>query len=529
MLYQKILDKQRTSQQSLHTKTTIFKKAWYTIAITCFLLVSMYGMYHIEYLQQDIPLPFYTNNITHADTIWTILNAQWYFEIITKDGKKIISDNIASQDIINLDEQSYLDITISESIHAQVVWPATFSVERLEPNEAGKSIYNIHMIKWDFVAIKSLTNQNIQDLIQVTTAEWVVVSQNDTPSELDNDTDFIVMQKNNNPVVVNKWKNALNVASKKQNSQTTLQDKHIATVDTQQDTVNVRSLSPWMELGIQDSEKSANTDNTKSILDEVASIIKEHEFTSQTTGTLWSWEVTWSWIDIWGSPFSWTNGSWIFSAWSTLGWLFGEEQNIINDWQNQPTWENITPVFSSTMDTWTLISNENNPNTWSKLTANDTTKTIPQTETTTIWNKRVLTEDQLYSLEQNIHGTFVMNDIQNIVKYSLLWKKQQYAISRTNLMSRVHRIYGILEYNNPNNGNDIASIIHSVDILHAILEKRYIVPYSTLHNLKAIKERLVVVQDLPVGSLPEETYENSSFEKLIQEATIQTTPTMIFK
>jgi len=41
-----------------------------------------------------------------------------------------------------------------------------------------------------------------------------------------------------------------------------------------------------MELGIQDSEKSANTDNTKSILDEVASIIKEHEFTSQTTGTL---------------------------------------------------------------------------------------------------------------------------------------------------------------------------------------------------------------------------------------------------
>lgn len=474
LLYQKILQKQEKRNKWLLFRRGVRKTVSVTATIIGAVFITLYATFldtrTIRNGGYSI-LPF-TQFSTQATTIGTIINAQGYFEIFT-NGKKTITDQISDNDIIKIDKDSLLDIRISETIKAQVVGPATFSIHFIWTT-SGTNNFRINLIEGSYVAIHGLATNKMKDTVEVAMPEGVLIKQEDesptaTKEEKKQTPDFIVTKRDKKPVVVNKGNTKLRVQQNDTKNEPGLfsevWNNSIAMVNTENNTVSVEKM-------------------------------KEKE---QATGT----ENEMAWRDI-INPET----------------LFGEVEWIINETLAFPLAREGVEIVQKTEDI-TISFQE----WWS----NEQTTGEKEDSFPLVNGKYVLSEEQLYKLEQWLYGTFVQNDLKNIFIYHILGKESEATIARANLSRRIARLYNAIGITTPYPNNDFASLKKSVDVLERILTKNYIVPDAIIKNMQATQEWISSIQKYEFWKAAWSQEEAPSFESIAQEIWFEETESMEFR
>lgn len=287
LLFQKILYQHQHKKENKLRRFSYFSKIYSWVWLAMLLLVFVYIWF---YKYSDVNYNFDNQKsqyMAQADNIWTIINAVWYFEI-TNGGRRIITDKIADQDIITLEEWSIMDIHISDSIYSQIKWPAKILVQFVGMVDGVRN-YRLNMISGDYISIHWIVSDMNSDNVEVVTSDWTIIKQkglNSNTNKEKNQTDFVLMKKNNKPIVLNKWNTNLELSNNKNNVKNEIKNESFAIIS--ENTIKIVDTQSW-SIDQYSWSLSSNPDDL--LVMEITKIMND-DSTGQVA-TWWSVGNTW--------------------------------------------------------------------------------------------------------------------------------------------------------------------------------------------------------------------------------------------
>ena len=495
-----IFAKNKQRSHGILNRRFSFSVRFLTSLVLCIFILS-YAIFYYQYTDNQKNLGI-LSDITRAQDVWTITNAQWYFEITNNQGRKIITDTLSNNDRISLDTNSYLSFNINDSLQATIAGPANFSLKH-NNKLIDKENYHISLLKWDYLALQWKKNKTTNPLSIDINQSLSITSNNASTTSL------IYGRQNNTTVIINKWNNLIITDNKNKDEEHLLKRNAIIifnnwlTTTQKIQSENTSQLSNHFEY--------IELLSPEYIFTEISTIIESLDNNTSTT-----------WKDIQKT----TQNNNTSSSSQTSKSM---NTNTISQIEQQPSksssYQKEQDIDTMETQTW------NSHNTGSTTDfSNNNRKLVPQIHTNNIWDQRILTEDKLYKLEQNLIKSFVMKDIKTLIKYRIIkgnW--QWYTIAIANLMSRIHRIYNIFDYNTPHQNTSLKAISRNLDIIILLLQKKFIIPSQIKHNLTAIEQWIKTIEELPQWLYSQDELENLSFEELIKKLDINITSSMKIK
>lgn len=278
-IYQEFISK-RDSKSFYPQRQAFFIKSFAYTFIFLFLLLWFYWTYIFDWkfiINRDWFFIQRSNGTksVQADYIAKIIefNGDFY---IWHNGKYYQSSYISQWDIVTLNNWSELVFHIDQWTEAKVIWPAKFTINKQDDN------YKLNLIYWDFIELKSLQQQEPQN-IEISTQN-IVIKQSQNKQAIDfqlskdwqntllknNWPQLTITQKNKQDQSIQKELNPDKILSITENDISIIEDKKLTQAIIQKNFTQTLSFNnSQVESGIDDlqqllqKEYSSQEDQTK--------------------------------------------------------------------------------------------------------------------------------------------------------------------------------------------------------------------------------------------------------------------------
>jgi len=482
LLFQRIINQNSHKKENKLKRFSYFSKIYASVWLVMMTFVFVY-IWFFKYSEINYKSNQKEQHIAQADNIWTIINAVWYFEI-TNGWRRVITDKIADQDIITLETWSIMDIHISNSIYSQIKWPAKVLVQYVWKTNWINN-YRLNMIQWDYLSIHGVVSDMSNDNIEIVTSDWTIIrekqkSTNENKEEK-SQTDFVFIKKDNKPIIMNKWNTKLELTNKKNNSKSEIKNESFAIINENDIKIIEKNEK---DIWQNNDEKNNNTNNDLLVLE-----IKQIMWIEDTNPIE---NLTWN---------------------NTSGY------NITWDYF---TWQNITWNNNLNNNSWNLISK----NTIKNIQKTENTQKAENTENTeNIYQKDI----DLEEIKKNLYWSFLLYDIDNMVRYYLLWQESSYNISIWNFSNRIDRISKILWISTDYEKN-INWLILQIDKI-ILVSKKIELDITSLSNLIKTKNWLKKISWYEFGQFSNILEQNKepTLEDILEFWDIKVTKSMKIK
>lgn len=142
--------------------------------------------------------------------------------------------------------------------------------------------------------------------------------------------------------------------------------------------------------------------------------------------------------------------------------------------------------------------------------------------------KSVLSEDSMTKLKDTLYSSFVMSDIQNLVKYYLIWDKSSFDISYKNLSNRIYKVYDLFWLTIDSQLTDIKNQLWEwwLDELYLIndqliakIQKWYYIPTQYTQKLNVIMAWIVLLKSKQFWEFSWE--QNIEFDEILNRLNVK--------
>lgn len=313
-LYQKFLYK-KTAQSPVKRFSFVHAKAFVYSMIVAFLVIGTYGTYFFTNTST------FTSNLVQADYIAKVMSFNGSFSI-EHAGSLSQTKDISNGDTIILDKSAEIVFEINSGTKSKIIWPAKLTIQKVSEDTTK---YKLNLIYGDYIQMEGtrvpqnvelaiddilikqadktqpmnfqFVNEGKGHIIKNNGASLVVTKNGDTTKTQIKSNQILAIQKSD-ITLFQDWKDFSKAMQKGEVSQTfavnTTTVKTSVIDDHSGNKTEDNALS-FMALLAPEAEKNTIEDNTDTISQDIASVIKNskqvlsEEQNTLLRGTLWAY------------------------------------------------------------------------------------------------------------------------------------------------------------------------------------------------------------------------------------------------
>lgn len=250
-LYERILLQTQKPQTSIFSRMRFYGKiAWYTLVLWVIGL-SIYG----SYIGQQNQTATNIASTVYADYIAKVVTTQWDY-YIESAGNRIEWSNISDGDTIVLAKDSSLIVHVGDHVEGKITGPAKFVVRRQD------AWFAITLEEGDYIEVSTLGDQSSAPQVALVSVNHKFTARTNAGKGFH----FVLTEKNDQPLVVNKSGEEITIINEQENgkTQTTLlaQNRSIEVWETVivANGAGPHTVATILAANTQNSDTSADAD-----------------------------------------------------------------------------------------------------------------------------------------------------------------------------------------------------------------------------------------------------------------------------